>query len=159
MKIMNNIEASARLWAVAIVLVLASAGQAQLPETFNVTVNVQGQSKTLALAKYSIRPSNYRVMTWDSTNGYVTIHDELGGPSLEVRTYRGYISQNPNHLVTAVVLPNNTLRAEAHSGKGELWSVSGIDVSGIPGGDGAPPVPASFTATSSDVSIARLKEG
>ena len=116
---------------------------AALKDNFSITVNVSGVNKTLVLSRHSVRASDILITTWDSTNGYVNVHDETGvlaPAAFEVRTYRGYVSQTPNELVTAVVLANNELRAEGHCGKGELWTISGISAGGVAVASVAPAV-------------------
>ena len=133
--------------AITAIACWCSPAAAQLPNSFVVTVNDNtGTPVELNLTKHSVRPPNFRVVSWDTINGYVEEHTATN-PALPARTYRGFISQDPNKLVLAVVRVNDTLDAEVHNGSGRLWSVSGINVATELGnGTGSIPAPAPLAA-------------
>ncbi|MFC4991768.1 cadherin domain-containing protein [Rubritalea tangerina] len=120
---------------------------ANLPETFTVTVDKGGgEMVDLTLSKYSIRSNNCRIVTWDSTNGYVEVHTSAN-PGMPARTYRGHVTQNPNELVMAVVHSDYTLQVDVHDGSGRVWTASGIDVTAELGnGTSTVPTPAPHSA-------------
>ena len=130
---------------------------ASLPETFTVTVDKGGgEMVELTLSKHSVRPANFRILSWDSTNGHVVEHDSTN-PAMPARTYRGHVSENPNELVLAVIHSDNTIQAEAHNGSGRLWTVSGIDVTTELGnGTATVPTPAPLAAGSGTPVAANL---
>ena len=72
---------------------------AVLPDRMSVDVgDIDGDStnEVLVLTKRSLRSAeNYQVKTWDSVNGYEDI------PSPEVRTYRGFVEDDPDMRVNA----------------------------------------------------------
>lgn len=104
-----------------------------LPDTLNLTVTVNGQTRHLNLERRSVRAADYTFYTWTTAGGYVA----MAPASLpEVRTYRGTVTEEPNTLVCAVVRPNGRLYANAFIGKGHWWQLSNVDVSsqlGLPG--------------------------
>lgn len=77
-----------------------------LPSDLKLTITAEGQTQTLHLHKRTARTSDFQLLTWDSTNGYV-----VANPTPEVRTYRGTIAENPNAIVLASIDANNMLRA------------------------------------------------
>ncbi|SHJ79148.1 Cadherin domain-containing protein [Rubritalea squalenifaciens DSM 18772] len=105
-----------------------NTAKAQLPESFVVNVDKGGgQIVELNLHKHSVRSANFRVQSWDTVNGYVEEHTAQN-PAMPVRTYRGYVTENPNELVTAIVDTSNELHATVHNGAGRIWTVANIDV-------------------------------
>lgn len=131
---------------------LTSALAAQLPQSFTVTVDdTQGGTVELNLTKYSMRSPNFLVRSWDTTNGYVVEHSDAN-PAHPARTYRGHLTENPNHLVLAVVHPDNTLQAEIHDGSGRLWAFSDVNVSTALGNGSAIPHPSATLSAGSGTS-------
>ncbi|QQL45498.1 cadherin domain-containing protein [Sulfuriroseicoccus oceanibius] len=126
---------------------LVAPAMAQLPETFQVTVDKGGgEMVELNLHKHTIRSTDCRILSWDSTNGYVVEHSPTN-PGLPARTYRGHLTENPNHVVFAVINEDNTLQAEVHDGSGRLWTISGDDVTAELGNGGSvAPAPAALAA-------------
>jgi hypothetical protein len=104
-----------------------------LPDTLNLTVTVNSQTRHLALTRRSVRAADYTMYTWTTAGGYVAAAAE---DLPEVRTYRGTVAEEPNTLVCAVVRPNGRLYVNAFIGKGHWWQLSNVDVSsqlGLPG--------------------------
>lgn len=130
--------------ALSIACLACIPANAQLPVSFAVTVDKGGgETVELNLTQHSVRSSDYLVRSWDTVSGYVEEHSQTN-QVLEVRTYRGHVTENPNELVVAVVLPGDVMNAEGHIGKGRAWSVSGIDVSSALG-NGPAGTPPAFT--------------
>jgi hypothetical protein len=75
-------------------------------------IDSDGLDEVLILTKRSMRSSwNHKLLTWDSTNGYV----EVAAP--EVRTYRGYVQDDPSMRVNANIEPGNvTMNANLSDG-------------------------------------------
>ena len=150
--LMTDRSIFSRILVIGIIAIICTSSVFSLPDTFSVTTSIDGQTKTLVLNRYSVRTPDYWVRTWDSTNGYVVVHDELNGPTpYEVRTYRGYVSESPNERITAFIRPDNMLYAEGHHGKGRLWYAGPVDVSGIVGGSAIPAPQSSTTSLSAPV--------
>ena len=102
------------LWAC--LLVFPNICMAALPD--NLTVDVgdidgDGQSETLVLQKRSVRSSShYQVLTWDTIDGYQS------HPTPEVRTYRGYVQDDPDMRVNANIEPGDaTINANLSDGR------------------------------------------
>lgn len=124
-----------------LMFLLCSPLMSALPQSFTVTVDKgDGEMVELNLTKHSIRYPGFRVRSWDATNGYVDEHT-AANPLMPVRTYRGYVSENTNHLVLAVVHVDDTLQAEVHDGSGRLWQLDNLNVAAELG-DGTSTVPA-----------------
>lgn len=107
---------------------------AVLPD--NLTLNVgdidnDGADETLVLTKRSMRSStNHKLLTWDSTNGY----QEITPP--EVRTYRGYVQDDPDMRVNANIEPGNvTMNANLSDGHNLNIRLTAVPVT-IDGVDG-----------------------
>ena len=124
-----------------------------LPDSLTVNVgdiDSDGQDEVLVLTKRSVRSSTgYKFMTWDSVNGYV----ETTPP--EVRTYRGYVQDDPDMRVNANIVPGNTSMninlSDGHSLNYQLNAVpvtiSGPEGTADPGtGNTVVPLVASRTA-------------
>ena len=125
---LKNVLIATVLMGLATVAITASA---QLPEHIKVPVTRNGETYEFSLSKHSIRSSDFLVRSWDSTNGYVE-------ESVPVRTYRGYVTENPNELVIAYIKTNDRLDATVFNGSRQIWSANNIDVSGLLAG-GPPP--------------------
>jgi hypothetical protein len=115
-------------------LFLAQGAFAVLPDSLTVNVgDLDGDSITdsLVLTKRSLRTSNlYRVRTWDSANGYVTV------ASPEVRTYRGYVDNDLSMRVNATIMPGDVLQANLSDGRNINIRIRDlqIDTSAMPSG-------------------------
>ena len=113
-------------------------------------IDADGMDEVLILTKRSVRSATgYKLMTWDSTNGYV----EITAP--EVRTYRGYVQDDPDMRVNAEIEPGNTLMnanlSDGHSLNYQLENlpvtVSGPEGTADPGtGNTVVPLVAARTA-------------
>jgi hypothetical protein len=100
---------------------------AVLPD--NLTLNIgdidaDGQDEVVVLTKRSVRSATgYKLMTWDSTNGYV----EVAAP--EVRTFRGYVQDDPDMRVNANIEPGNiSMNVNMSDGHSLNYQLSGIPV-------------------------------
>lgn len=130
------------LLSVILYLAFHQTAKADLPQSFTVTVDKgDGELVELNLSKHSIRSNDFRIVTWSNAEGYVEVHTPAN-PAYPARTYRGFVTENPNHLLFAVVKENNTLKVEAHDGEGRIWSIADIDVTDelANGNETAPPV-------------------
>lgn len=96
-------------------LVAMESVSAVLPDQMSVDVgDIDGDStnEVLVLTKRSLRSAeNYQVKTWDSLNGYEDI------PSPEVRTYRGFVEDDPDMRVNANIEPGGVLNANLSDGR------------------------------------------
>jgi hypothetical protein len=113
---------------------LAGSCFATLPDsiTNNVgDIDSDGMDEVLILTKRSLRSATgHKLMTWDSVNGYV----EIAAP--EVRTYRGYVQDDPDMRVNANIEPGNTnMNANLSDGHSLNYQLTDIPViiSGPPG--------------------------
>ena len=88
---------------------------AVLPDQLNVEVgDIDGDSKSevLVLNKRSVRSANnYQVKTWDAVNGYKDV------PAPEVRTYRGFVEDDPDMRVNANIELGGVLNANLSDGR------------------------------------------
>lgn len=126
-----------KVLSAALLLACPIASHAVLPD--NLTINVgdidaDGQDETLILTKRSMRSAtDYKLMTWDSVNGFVQITPP------EVRTYRGYVEDDPSMRVNANIEPGNlTMNANLSDGKIINYMLESVPVS-ISGADGTNP--------------------
>ncbi|MFC4991278.1 LamG-like jellyroll fold domain-containing protein [Rubritalea tangerina] len=104
------------------------AGWAVLPD--NLTLNVgdidnDGDDEVIVLSKRSMRSStNHKLLTWDSIAGY----QEITPP--EVRTYRGYVQDDPSMRVNANIEPGNaTMNANFSDGHELNYRLTAFPVS------------------------------
>jgi hypothetical protein len=88
---------------------------AVLPDKLNIDVgDIDGDSvnEVLVLTKRSVRSAaNYQIKTWDSINGYQNY------PAPEVRTYRGYVQDDPDMRVNANIEVGGVLNANLSDGR------------------------------------------
>ncbi|MCW1923903.1 tandem-95 repeat protein [Luteolibacter arcticus] len=116
-------------WA-GLVGVLACGGMAvnaaPMPDDVKLVVTVEGQAQTLHLHRRSVRSSDFKLLTWDSANGYVEMTTDP-----EVRSFRGTIEGNSNAIVLAGIDSHNNLYAYCYDleySQNLRWTVS-VDVS------------------------------
>jgi hypothetical protein len=93
--------------------------KAPLPSAFTTTVTHQtfGELK-LELYKYNIRGDGLKIFTCKNKGAEMTLYTDRVD-TIEVRTYRGRISNLPNARVFASVYPDRKLYAKVYFGKGE----------------------------------------
>ena len=107
---------------------------AVLPDdlTLNVgDIDNDGQDEVVVLIKRSMRSAtNHKLMTWDSIAGY----QQVTAP--EVRTYRGYVQDDPSMRVNANIEPGNaTMNANFSDGHELNYRLTAVPVT-ISGADG-----------------------
>lgn len=104
-----------QLCALGLYIVSGGAVIAALPDSLTVDVgniDEDPESEVLVLTKRSMRSAtHYQVKTWDRINGYQNY------PAPEVRTYRGYVQDDPDMLVNANIEEGNILNANLSDGR------------------------------------------
>ncbi|MBL4882842.1 MAG: cadherin-like domain-containing protein [Oleispira sp.] len=96
-----------------------------LPQTLSLIVNIDDKDLFLELEKHSVRSPNFQLLTFDVRRfqQFQTI-----SPMPEVRTYRGYISNDPYQTVTGVVDSAGTIYLSGWGGDRRQWGRN-IDIS------------------------------
>lgn len=114
-------------------LLMAGNSLAILPDSLTLDVgdfDSDGQDETLVLTKRSVRSAtNYQLLTWTTAGGY-TNH----APT-EVRTYRGYVQDDPSMRINGGVEPGGILNANFSDGRENIFQIDGMTVS-VSGPDG-----------------------
>ena len=89
-----------------------------LPKILSLTVNINNQDLFLELEKHSVRSPNFQLLTFDVRRfqQFQTI-----SPMPEVRTYRGYVSNNPFQTVTGVVDSTGIIHLSGWGGDSRHW--------------------------------------
>ena len=96
-----------------------------LPETLSLAVMVNDEEQLLELAKHSVRSPNFQLLTYDDRR---IQHYQALVPMPEVRTYRGFISNNSFVTVTGVVDASGTIHLSAWGGDSRQWGQT-VDIS------------------------------
>ena len=96
-----------------------------LPETLSLTVLINEEEQLLELSKHSVRSPNFQLLTYDDRR---IQHFQALVPMPEVRTYRGFISNNPFVTVTGVVDAAGTIHLSAWGGDSRQWGQT-VDIS------------------------------
>lgn len=96
-----------------------------LPQTLSLTVNIDNEDVFLELAKHSVRSPNFQLLTFDARRFQ---QFQAISPMPEIRTYRGYVSNNPYQVVTGVVDEAGTIYLSGWGGDSQQWS-STLDIS------------------------------
>jgi len=89
-----------------------------LPESIELTVNVNDIDLNLVFEKHSVRSPNFQLLTFDTRR---LQQYEAIAPMPEVRTYRGTVSNNQFITVTGVVDSKGTLYISAWGGDSRHW--------------------------------------
>ncbi len=100
------------------------AGEA-LPQTINLSVDVNGETKELSFYKHSVRSPNYQLLTFDNRRQQ---QYQALVPMPEPRTYRGRVTNDPYQVVTGVIDEKGRLHISAWRGDGRAWGKV-VDVS------------------------------
>ncbi|YCM46919.1 LamG-like jellyroll fold domain-containing protein (plasmid) [Verrucomicrobiaceae bacterium 227] len=111
-----------------------SASGQILPDDLTLSVQVDGNTRTLNLSKYSQRAANFVYYTWsaptaDAENTGVYVEDTANAP--QVRTFRGTVAEEPNTLLMASIRPGNKLYVSAFDhlrGRGHIWTLDNVDI-------------------------------
>lgn len=89
-----------------------------LPESIELTVNINDVDHHLVFEKHSVRSPNFQLLTFDDRR---LQQYEAIAPMPEVRTYRGTVSNNEFLTVTGVVDSKGTLYISAWGGDSHQW--------------------------------------
>lgn len=96
-----------------------------LPQSLSLTVNINDEDLFIELEKHSVRSPNFQLITFDIRRfqQYQTV-----SPMPEVRTYRGYVRNNPYQTVTGVIDAAGTIHLSGWGGDSRQWGEN-VDVS------------------------------
>lgn len=93
------------------------AGEA-LPQTINISVDINGENKHLSFYKHSVRSPNYQLLTFDDRRQQ---QYQAVVPMPEPRTYRGRVTNDPYLVVTGVIDADGNMHISAWRGDGRAW--------------------------------------
>jgi len=102
------------------------AGEA-LPQTIDLSVEVNGNTKQLSFYKHSVRSPNYQLLTFDNRRQQ---QYQALVPMPEPRTYRGRVTNDPYQVVTGVIDAMGRMHISAWRGDGRAWGKV-VDVSDL----------------------------
>ncbi|HEX5221570.1 MAG TPA: LamG-like jellyroll fold domain-containing protein [Verrucomicrobiae bacterium] len=148
----------AALATVALLTGAATAIAQTLPANLVLTnITIQGQPRSLALYKRSVRATNLFYLTWSAGTGYQT------NTPPQVRTYRGTVVGASNTIVCATIKPGGLLQADGfdyEQGKSYTWQINNVNVSSQlpPGTFGSPPNLGAVAAEPSEESGHALRD-
>ncbi|MEO9804828.1 MAG: LamG-like jellyroll fold domain-containing protein [Reichenbachiella sp.] len=141
--VLNKIKIIVLNLLMLLVLLHSNISQAQLLPN-HITISVpRGDDNgfvTMELDKYSVRDPNHCKFYVDPQS-YTTAGDPSGAnpnnfnektlndTNYPVRTYRGYVVEQPNSMVIAVIWPgNNTMSAYTQEGVRYLWDIEDLPI-------------------------------
>lgn len=93
------------------------AGEA-LPQTINISVDINDENKQLSFYKHSVRSPNYQLLTFDDRRQQ---QYQAVVPMPEPRTYRGRVTNDPYLAVTGVIDADGKMHISAWRGDGRAW--------------------------------------